>query len=145
MTTSNQGHTKHKDSKHIAAHTTSDFSKVVKGAKGGSADQVQTKTRLTPDTRSHRSKENEVLRGGAAHPLQLHTLLRWPWPSKGRSRPDSTSQACKLLGEGMEGEKKRKTKEEKEKGTLGHTKTGEVCCEQAVSEGMRKDLQRERK
>lgn len=77
MTTSNQGHTK--DSKHIAAHTTSDFSKVVKGAKGGRTAQVQTKIRLTPDTRSHRSKEAKRLSRSpvtTAHPAQVALALQ---------------------------------------------------------------------
>lgn len=68
-----------------------------------------------------------------------------PGPPRAGAGLTAFPRHARLLGEGMEGEKKRKTKEEKEKGTLGHTKTGEVCCEQAVSEGMRKDLQRERK
>lgn len=117
MTTSNH-HTKHKDGKHIAAHTTSDFSKVVKGAKGGRAAQIQTKTRLTPDTRIHRSKEAERLTSHICTPCS-----GVPGPPSAGAGPTALPRHARLLGEGVEGEKKGKTKEEKEKGTLEQTKT----------------------
>ena len=99
----------------------------MKGAKGGRTAQVQTKIRLTPDTRSHRSKENAVLqRGQEVEPLTSYNCTPCsggPGPPSAAAGPIALPRHARLLGEGVEGEKKRKTKEEKEKGTLGQTKT----------------------
>lgn len=99
--------------------------KVVKGAKGGRTAQVQTKIRLTPDTRSHRSKEAKRLSRSpvtTAHPAQVALALQ-------------------VLEQGRAWREKRKGKQKRRrKGLLDKQNPGEVCCEQAASEGVRKDL-----